>query len=60
MFRWVRQYKEANSQTKYFILNWILYGLMLIASTIYVYIRLDYVRSGHQASPKAVHSTLQK
>ncbi|QLH37493.1 MAG: hypothetical protein HWD61_03320 [Parachlamydiaceae bacterium] len=45
MFNWIKQYREANPHTKYFILNWALYGLLIIASTLYVYGRLNYVRS---------------
>lgn len=43
--KWIRQFREANSHTKYFIFNWFLYGFMIIASTVYVYARLNYVRS---------------
>lgn len=45
MLSWIRQFREANAQTKYFILNWILYGLAIILTTLYCYGRLDYVRS---------------
>lgn len=52
MFNWIRRFWATDANTKNFILNWILYGLMIIASTIYVYARLDYVRS----APKAKQS----
>jgi len=45
MFKWIRQFKEANPHTKYFIFNWALYGVLLIVTTLYVYARLNYVRS---------------
>lgn len=45
MFKWIKQFKEADSHTRYFIFNWALYGFMIIVSTIYVYARLNYVRS---------------
>jgi hypothetical protein len=48
---WISKYREASSQTKYFILNWILYGILIIASTLYCYGRLDYVRTGRNITP---------
>lgn len=45
MFRWFKEYNEASSQTKYFVLNWLVYGLALLITTVYCYARLDYVRS---------------
>lgn len=48
MFKWVAQYRGAKPQTKYFILNWFVYGLVIILTTVYCYARLDYVRSDHR------------
>jgi hypothetical protein len=45
MFRWLKEYTDSNSQTKYFTLNAIVYGLALIITSIYCYGRLDFVRS---------------
>ncbi|MBA3816592.1 MAG: hypothetical protein H0X29_08760 [Parachlamydiaceae bacterium] len=45
MFKWFEQYQAASKQTKYFILNWIIYGLAIIITTVYCYGRLDFVRS---------------
>lgn len=45
MFKWLKEYNEASSQTKYFVLNWLVYGLALLITTVYCYARLDYVRS---------------
>lgn len=45
MFQWYRQFKNANSETKWFILNWAVYGLAIIITTVYCYARLDFVRS---------------
>lgn len=45
MFKWIEEYKEAKSQTKYFILNWLVYGIAIIVTTVYCYARLDFVRS---------------
>lgn len=45
MFKWAKRYQVASRQTKYFILNWIIYSLAIIITTVYVYGRLDFVRS---------------
>ena len=45
MFKWLNSFKETTAQTKYFILTIAAYGLMLVATTVYVYGRLDFVRS---------------
>lgn len=45
MFKWLKQYQAASPQTKYFIFNWIIYGLAIIITTVYCYGRLDFVRS---------------
>lgn len=54
MFKWLRSFKEATPQTKYFALNWAVYGIAIIVSTLYCYGRLDYVRSG--TSQKKIHA----
>ena len=51
MRKWIEQYRQAKPQTRYFILNWTFYGLMLVATTIYCYARLDYVRSTRTIPP---------
>lgn len=57
MFKWLRHYYEASPQTKYFVLNWLVYGIVIIATTIYCYARLDFVRSNKSAqSDKQQHS----
>lgn len=43
--KWFEEYNESTPQTKYFILNWIIYGLAIIITTVYCYARLDFVRS---------------
>ena len=45
MFEWLREYTEANPQTRYFVLNGLIYGLAIIITTLYCYGRLDFVRS---------------
>lgn len=45
MKNWVANYWKATRQTKFFVWNWIIYGILLILTTAYCYLRLDYVRS---------------
>ena len=58
MFQWKTWLKKyaLESHTKYFLFNWILYAVLMIATTFYVYARMDYVRSG----PKVVETKNQK
>lgn len=37
---------RATGQTKVFVINWAIYMFLIIATTIYAYARLDFVRSG--------------
>lgn len=46
MFKWIRAFKEADRKTQYFALNWLLYTLAIVVTTLYCYARLDFVRSG--------------
>lgn len=52
MIKWLKQYNEASKQTKYFIWNWVIYGLAILITTVYCYGRLDYVRSYQTPSTK--------
>lgn len=45
MLEWLKEYGEASPQTKYFVLNGLVYGLAIIITTVYCYGRLDFVRS---------------
>lgn len=45
MMDWFMQFIEAKRETKWFILNWVVYMILLIVTTLYCYARLDYVRS---------------
>jgi hypothetical protein len=54
MFKWLRDYNNASGQTKVFILNWLVYGLAIILTTVYCYARLDFVRS-YKTTPDQVH-----
>lgn len=42
----IEQFFTASSKTKWFIFNLLFYTIFLIATTIYCYGRLDFVRSG--------------
>jgi hypothetical protein len=57
MLNWIREFKEATAQTKYFVLTWAVYGIAIIASTVYCYARLDYVRSGLPLKKKTHEDT---
>jgi hypothetical protein len=51
MLKWIQNFKEASAQTQFYYLNWIIYGLVIIMTTVYCYARLDFVRSyptGHE------------
>ena len=45
MFQWLREYDGSTAQTKYFVLNALVYGLAMVITTVYCYGRLDFVRS---------------
>ncbi len=45
MLNWIRSFINANRQTKFFVINWAVYGIVIIVTTIYCYGRLDFVRS---------------
>lgn len=62
MFKWSKFIKNADSHTKYFLFNWALYGLMIIASTIYVYVRIGYLRNtpAPPAQQKMIDANSQK
>ena len=47
MLKWMRAFKEASPQTKYFALNWAIYGIAIIASALYCYARLDFVTAAN-------------
>ena len=49
---WIYGIKNANRQTIFFALNWIAYFVMIVATTLYVYARLDFVRSGPKHTSK--------
>jgi len=50
--KWFEEFKESTKQTKYFILTWVFYGLIIVASLIYSYARIDYVRTAPVSAMK--------
>lgn len=59
MFKWIEEYQEANPQIKYFIINWIIYGLAIIVTAVYCYARLDFVRSNKAPPSSTVEKSIQ-
>jgi len=53
MFKWIASFQRADREMKWFILTWVIYGIAIIATTVYCYARLDYVRS-YEAAPGKV------
>lgn len=45
VLKWFKQFIESSRQTKLFVLNCILYTLLIVGTTVYCYARLDFVRS---------------
>ena len=45
MLKWIQNFRKASAQTQFFFLNCIVYGMAIIVTAIYCYVRLDYVRS---------------
>lgn len=43
MFRWVQEFKEATNATKSFYMMGFIYMFLLIVTTIYCYMKLDYM-----------------
>lgn len=50
MIQWLKNFQGASPQTKAFALTWIVFGLAILLSTLFIYGRLDYVRSDKGAS----------
>lgn len=48
MLRWIKLYREASPQTKYFILTWVVYSIAIVWTTAQAYARLEYSRTSSQ------------
>ncbi|CCB86642.1 MULTISPECIES: hypothetical protein [Parachlamydia] len=51
---WIMQFKNATRQTQYFILTWVIYMIAIIASTLYAYGRLEFVKSDDYQSSESI------
>jgi len=45
MFKFLQKYRESDVNTKWFIWTGLIYGIVVILTTLYAYGRLDFVRS---------------
>ena len=44
MRRWARNFFQASREIQYFIIITIIFSFILLATTVYSYVRLNYVR----------------
>lgn len=56
-FTWLKEFYAADSRTKMFMLTHVIYGAVIVASTLYCYGRLDSVRSGRNAEKASVQES---
>lgn len=47
----------SDSKTRWFLFNWLIYGLALIGTLVYCYLRLDFVRSGPKTATEQTKTT---
>jgi len=52
MFAILKKFHEATTETKCFIVTSVLFIAVLVATTLYCYARLDYVRSYKEGPAK--------
>lgn len=52
MREWIEQFKSSSRETKWFIFNWAVYGLLTILSFVYCYWRIVYLHP-YEKPPKA-------
>jgi hypothetical protein len=50
MQAWFKRFFNSRSQTKYFVLNWVLYFVLMVVTTAICYARLDFVRGYRKVS----------
>lgn len=53
LLKLIRNLGKESGQVRLFTINWAIYMLMIIVTTVYVYARLDYVRTGPQKGSDA-------
>jgi hypothetical protein len=51
MSKWFHHFIRSNFQTKVFVLTGITYGIAIVITTLFVYARLDFVRSSPIKNP---------
>jgi hypothetical protein len=51
MFNWLGEFKEASNETKLFTITAIFLGVVVVACSLFAFLRLDYVRS-YDTAPK--------
>lgn len=44
--RFLHFLRNTDNKTRWFYFQWFMYMLVIVLSTVYVYARLDFVRSG--------------
>lgn len=54
--KWISEFSQASSKTKWFIFNWAIYGIVMVVTTLYCYARLNYVRSKAPPSEQILDS----
>ncbi|GAB4225799.1 MAG: hypothetical protein Tsb0021_01110 [Chlamydiales bacterium] len=46
MIQFIRMLRDADSKTRWFYFQWIIYMIAIILTTVYAYARLEFDRSG--------------
>lgn len=59
MFKWIEEYQQANPQIKFFVINWVIYSIAILVTTVYCYARLDFVRSNRASPPSSVEDSTE-
>ncbi len=51
MFGWLRNFIRSTGETKFFIFNWAIYGILIVLTTAYAYGRLEIARTRPAPAP---------
>lgn len=51
MREWVEQFRSSSRETKWFILNWAVYAILIIVSLFYCYWRVFYIHEYEKRLP---------
>lgn len=60
MLKWIQQYRQASGETKIFIFTNALFAIAIVATTVYCYARLDFVRSYKITSEQSTNPSIKK